>query len=129
MALIAGGLLVHSFLNLARVDPGYEPAHLLTFSVRSSTSAGRSRFCEEVAARLRGLPGVKAVGYAEILPMVRFRTGGPLDSRAIDAGGHTAAARGDRHARRESRFRRRDGHEDRGWAELARGRRACGAHE
>jgi predicted permease len=78
IALIAGGLLVHSFLNLAKVDPGYEPTHLLTFTVRSSTSAGSVSFCEEVAARLRGLPGVRAVGYAEILPMVRFRTGGPL---------------------------------------------------
>jgi putative ABC transport system permease protein len=78
MALIGGGLLVHSFLNLASVDPGYEAAHLLTFNVRSSASAGSVPFCEEVAARLRGLPGVKAVGYTEILPMVRFRTGGPL---------------------------------------------------
>jgi putative ABC transport system permease protein len=78
MALIAGGLLVHSFLNLARVDPGYEPTHLLTFGVRSSTMAGSVPFSEEVAARLRVLPGVKAVGYAELLPMVRFRTGGPL---------------------------------------------------
>jgi putative ABC transport system permease protein len=87
MALIAGGLLVHSFLNLARVDPGYEPAHLLTFTVRSSTSAGAVPFCEEVAARLRGLPGVKAVGYTEILPMVRFRTGGPLTPvRSMPAG-------------------------------------------
>jgi putative ABC transport system permease protein len=79
MALIVGGLLVHSFLNLARVDPGYEPAHLLTFGVRSSTTAGSVPFSEEVAERLRGLPGVKAVGYAELLPMVRFRTGGPLN--------------------------------------------------
>jgi putative ABC transport system permease protein len=78
MALVGGGLLVHSFLNLARVDPGYEASHLLTFIVRSSTSAGSVPFCEEVVARLRGLPGVKAVGYTEILPMARFRTGGAL---------------------------------------------------
>jgi predicted permease len=76
MALIGGGLLVHSFVNLANVDPGYDASHLLTFAVR--TSSPGVPFSEEVADRLRGLPGVKAAGYTELLPMVRFRTGGPL---------------------------------------------------
>lgn len=78
MALVGGGLLVHSFLKLASVDPGYQAAHLLTFTVRSSSPAGSIPFYEEVAERLRAVPGVKAAGYAELLPMVRFRTGGPL---------------------------------------------------
>jgi predicted permease len=78
MALIGGGLLVHSFVKLASVDPGYDPTHLLTFTVRSSSAAGSIPFYEEVAERLRAVPGVKAAGYAELLPMVRFRTGGPL---------------------------------------------------
>jgi putative ABC transport system permease protein len=78
MALIVGGLLVHSFVKLSNVDPGYDASHLLTFNVRSSSSAGSVPFSEEVAERLRMLPGVKAAGYAELLPMVRFRTGGPL---------------------------------------------------
>jgi putative ABC transport system permease protein len=77
-ALIGGGLLVHSFLNLASVDLGYDPAHLLTFNVRSSSPTGSVPFDESVAERLRALPGVKAVGYTEILPMERFRTGGSL---------------------------------------------------
>jgi putative ABC transport system permease protein len=78
MALIGGGLLMHSFVRLANVDPGYDAAHLLTFTVRSPSSAGSVAFSEQVAERLRVLPGVKAAGYAELLPMVRFRTGGPL---------------------------------------------------
>jgi putative ABC transport system permease protein len=78
MALVGGGLLVHSFLKLASVDPGYDPDHLLTFTVRSSSPEGSVPFFEEIAERLRVLPGVKAAGYAELLPMVRFRTGGPL---------------------------------------------------
>ena len=87
MALIAGGLLVHSFVKLANVDPGYEPANLLTFTLRSSSPAGSVPFYEEVAERLRVLPGVKAAGYAEMLPMVRFRTGGPLNpARPMPAG-------------------------------------------
>jgi putative ABC transport system permease protein len=87
MALVGGGLLVHSFVKLANVDPGYEAAHLLTFSVRSSRPAADVAFSEEIAERLRALPGVKAAGYAELLPMVRFRTGGPLTpARPMPAG-------------------------------------------
>ena len=78
MALIGGGLMVHSFVNLANVDPGYNPNNLLTFSVPSQTMQGSVPAFEEVAERLRALPGVTAAGYAELLPMVRFRTGGPL---------------------------------------------------
>jgi predicted permease len=78
MALVAGGLLVHSFLKLSSVDLGYEPARLLTFKVRSPANAGSVPFFDEVADRLRALPGVRAAGYAEMLPMVRYRTGGPL---------------------------------------------------
>lgn len=78
IALIGGGLMVQSFVRLAGVDPGYNAAGLLTFTVRSSSGAGSVAFSEEVAERLRQLPGVKAAGYTELLPMVRFRVGGPL---------------------------------------------------
>jgi putative ABC transport system permease protein len=78
MSLVGGGLLMHSFVNLANVDPGYDAAHVLTFVVRSTSGPGSVPFAEEVAERLRTLPGVKASGYAELLPMVRYRTGGPL---------------------------------------------------
>jgi putative ABC transport system permease protein len=78
VALVVGGLLVHSFVKLANVDPGYDADHLLTFTVRSPSSEGSVPAFEEIAERLRVLPGVKAAGFAELLPMVRFRTGGPL---------------------------------------------------
>lgn len=87
MALVGGGLLVHSFVKLANVDPGYDARHLLTFTLRSASPAGSIRLYQEVADRLRALPGVKAAGYAELLPMVRFRTGGPLaPARPMPAG-------------------------------------------
>jgi len=78
MALVGGGLMVHSFVRLASVDPGYRPDHLLTFGVRSDVIQRSVPTFEEVAERLRAIPGVTATGYAELLPMVRFRTGGPL---------------------------------------------------
>lgn len=87
MALVGGALLVHSFLKLASVDPGYQAAHLLTFTIRSESQVGSVPFSEEVAERLRSVPGVKAAGFAELLPMVRFRTGGPLvPARPMPAG-------------------------------------------
>jgi len=87
MALIGGGLLVHSFVKLASINPGYETAHLLTFTLRLSSPVVSVPFYEQVAERLRAVPGVKAAGYAELLPMVRFRTGGPLTpARPMPAG-------------------------------------------
>jgi putative ABC transport system permease protein len=74
--LIGGGLLLRSFINLARVDPGYDARQVLTFNV---FTAGRTRppmFDDTVVSRLAVLPGVESVGYAELLPMVRFRVGG-----------------------------------------------------
>ena len=76
--LVAGGLLTRSFINLTHVDSGYDPGRLLTFTVASVGTWTPSTFNDEFVARVNMLPGVQAVGYAEILPMARFRSGGPL---------------------------------------------------
>ena len=102
MALIGGGLLVHSFVKLANVDPGYDATHLLTFTVRSSSSAwlgpflrgGRrapSRAAGREGRRIRGAPADGALSYRR-----------PAGSGATDAGRHTTATRTDRHANRQS---------------------------
>jgi putative ABC transport system permease protein len=72
--LLGAGLLIRSFVNLSRVDPGYDPHHLLTFQVNVptvSTGDARRVLADQVVTRLRELPGVQAVGYAESIPMVR----------------------------------------------------------
>ncbi len=77
MALIlfvGGGLLIHSFVRLVQVNPGYDPRDVLTFQL--SLPAGRPdqelmALAEDLVGRVRGLPGVRAVGYAESLPMTR----------------------------------------------------------
>jgi putative ABC transport system permease protein len=82
LLLVGGGLLIHSFAKLSRVAPGFDPANVLTFAVHSSqvhapgtkpTPAGPST--DDMLARFRSLPGVRAAGYAELLPFVRFRSG------------------------------------------------------
>ena len=102
MALIGGGLLVHSFVKLANVDPGYEAAHLLTFTVRSSSSAGSVPFSEEVAERLRGAAGREGrrIRRAPADGALSYRR--PAGAGATDAGRHTTATRTDRHAHRQS---------------------------
>ena len=70
-----GGLLIHSLINLSRVDPGYDPTHVLTAQValprRYATTV--PAFADTLAAQLERLPGVRAVGYARALPMIRMR--------------------------------------------------------
>ncbi len=72
--LLGGGLLIRSFVNLSRVNPGYDPHDLLTFQVSApavSTGDARRVLADQVLARLSELSRVQAVGYAESIPMVR----------------------------------------------------------
>jgi len=78
MLFIGGGLLIHSVVNLSKVDPGYVAEHVLTAQVtlprgRYAGVAPFTTFTDEMVARLRRLPAVRAAGYARQLPMVRMR--------------------------------------------------------
>ena len=69
--LIGGGLLIHSFVKLSRVDLGYDPSHVLSFQV--SLPTGRTdlqlrQLADRLVERLQALPQVRAVGYVEALP-------------------------------------------------------------
>jgi len=68
MMLLAGaGLLVHSFVRFARVDPGYQAEGVVwyqTFLPRERSAPQTTAFAEDLTAKLRSLPGVQAVGYA-----------------------------------------------------------------
>ena len=75
--LVGGALLVRSFLNLSRVNTGYDAANVLTFQVALPVARypdDRLRpFAEEVVSRLRSIPGVRAAAYANQLPLVALR--------------------------------------------------------
>ena len=75
--LVAGsGLLVHSFLKLSRVDPGFNSASVLLFRI----SLPRERyegpaigtFFRGLGERLRELPGVEGVATANHFPANAF---------------------------------------------------------
>jgi len=73
--LLSGGLLIRSFLKLSSVDPGYATTRVLTFQVALSPTQPALRFSEELIARVQGLTGVQAAGYADHLPLTRSNLG------------------------------------------------------
>jgi len=67
--LIVAGLFVHSFQNLAHVDPGFDHDHILTFDLGFLEASGYKgaavhRVHCEMLARLNSIPGVQAATLA-----------------------------------------------------------------
>lgn len=72
--IAAMGLLGRSLLQLNQVDPGFAPAHAITFRVTAPPfaypeDADVTRFFREVRAALAGVPGVETAGLASRLPL------------------------------------------------------------
>ncbi|HTG18112.1 MAG TPA: ABC transporter permease, partial [Blastocatellia bacterium] len=72
--LIGAGLMIRSFYRLQRVDPGFNYDHLLTFNVslpqkKYPEDQQKTSFYEQLAEKLRGLPGVQTVGLSSGLPL------------------------------------------------------------
>ena len=71
VVLLAGaGLLIRSFQELSRVDPGFEPARVLSFRIGGTFNdfpqlAQRN---EEILGELRALPGVEASAVSSPVP-------------------------------------------------------------
>lgn len=67
--LVGAGLLLRSLDRLMRVDPGFRPAHLIVFNTALSNKKydyenAVIQFAGDVRAKLRVLPGVRAVAVA-----------------------------------------------------------------
>jgi putative ABC transport system permease protein len=72
--LTAGGLVVRSFGELLRSDPGFDPSGVLTLSVpvpqdRYPDGAAVNALHERIEQELAALPGVRAVGAGTALPL------------------------------------------------------------
>jgi predicted permease len=72
--LTGAGLLIRSFIQLTRVDPGFRAEQAVSFRVvlqgerYAQDERARIRVAE-FEQRLRGLPGVSAVGATSLLPL------------------------------------------------------------
>lgn len=75
--VVGAGLLLGSVGRLARVDRGYAADGVLTFQVSLPVArhpdATMVALAERLTDRLRALPGVRAAGYANQLPLVQLR--------------------------------------------------------
>jgi len=76
--LVGAGLVLRSVQALGAVDPGFEPAGVLSFRVtfpykevlEGGSAQGRATpFFDELSARIGALPGVTSVGYGICIPM------------------------------------------------------------
>jgi putative ABC transport system permease protein len=71
--LVSAGLLIHSFLKLSAVDPGYDPTNVLTFQLVLEGEAPADRklaLADELVTRLRARPQVQAAGFINAPPLV-----------------------------------------------------------
>lgn len=77
MLLFGGGLLIHSFMKLLSVDPGYNASNVLTFQLALSgkrySVPQLKAFAENLVTQLEATPGVQAAAYAHQLPTVVMR--------------------------------------------------------
>ncbi len=70
--LVGAVLLIQSLNRLLRVDPGFQPQNVVTFSIavtaRYPYGAARVAFFRSLDERLRAIPGVQSVGFAAGTP-------------------------------------------------------------
>jgi predicted permease len=86
--LVGAGLLFASFQRVLKIDPGFNPDHVLTASIslprtRYKDDPALRGFAAETLRRLRALPGVKAVGATDTIPF-----GGSYNDSVILAEGY-----------------------------------------
>ena len=72
--LLAGsGLMFRSFLQLQRIDPGFDPRGLLTFQIfgngEGKTPEERAAFTHQIQERLQSIPGVQSVTASFPFPL------------------------------------------------------------
>ena len=89
--LLGAGLLINSFVRLYRINPGFDPRHVLTMQLSlpqpKYASADRmERFHRQVLERIETLPGVDAAGLINLLPL----GGGDFDFPPFTIDGQTS---------------------------------------
>src|SRR5512140_943433 len=73
--LVGAGLTLRSFARLTKVDPGFDPSHVLTTQIslpatRYRDGASITRFVEELRRRTAQIPGVTAASIAGGMPFI-----------------------------------------------------------
>ena len=97
--LVGSGLMLKSFVQLIRVDPGFDPQQVLTLdlslpTLRYKEPRTQIAFYEDLITRLRSLPGVQSVGATTQTPLSRGDnwTGFSIEGRPTPEGALQQAA-------------------------------------
>jgi len=73
VTLVGAGLFARSFQQTLRIDPGFDPNHILVNQFYLSTNgynlAQRREFCRRLAERMESAPGVTDVAYSDGVPL------------------------------------------------------------
>lgn len=73
VALIGAGLCEQKFRQTLRIDPGFDPDHVLLgrfyLNAAGYTLQQRKEFCRELAQRMESEPGVANVAYSDGVPL------------------------------------------------------------
>ncbi|MCU1263013.1 MAG: hypothetical protein JWO80_5898 [Bryobacterales bacterium] len=71
--LVGAGLLMRSFLRVLDVDPGFQPEGVAALrinpSFRFKSLEQQNSYIDEALQRTRSLPGIRAAGLTDILPL------------------------------------------------------------
>ena len=75
--LVGAGLMLRSFVNLLREDPGFQPEHVLTASLSLpqadyKTDDAASHFYDQLLRNLSSAPGVSAAGAGSDVPWTGY---------------------------------------------------------
>ncbi|HTS87663.1 MAG TPA: ABC transporter permease [Gemmatimonadales bacterium] len=73
LLLVGAGLLLKSFARLVGVDPGFQPARMLTFNLALPTAkypsdTVQAQVWERITDQLAAVPGVVSVGGTSVMP-------------------------------------------------------------
>ncbi len=73
MVLVSSTLLIRSFVRMFRVDPGYDPTHVLAAETelpasQYATDAQVAAFYQQLLSRVRSLPQVEALAASQSIP-------------------------------------------------------------
>ena len=87
--LVAGGLLLHSFVNLLHIDLGFDTQRIVTTDVnlvvaRYFPLEKRLAFVRSAIEQIRPLPGVTAVGVSNKLPLTGASNNSSLFAEGVN---------------------------------------------
>jgi putative ABC transport system permease protein len=72
--VIGGGLMIKTFRNLQKVDPGFEARNLLTMqmtiSINGTEGAKVTSFLDHLYQNVKYLPGVRGIAFSNGLPLL-----------------------------------------------------------